>query len=82
MSKIKIDVNKKLTVKPENLFSATVKQLGNSGYVPIKKSFIGKDVYVIVKDDIKEEKWYEQILQNLRWNPMWALQEEVCRTFG
>jgi len=56
MSNIKIDVNKKLTVKPENLFSATVKQLGNSGYVPIKKSFIGKDVYVIIKDDIKKEK--------------------------
>jgi len=56
MTNIKIDVNKKLTVKPENLFSATVKQLGNSGYVPIKKSVIGKDVYIIVKDDIKEEK--------------------------
>jgi putative transposon-encoded protein len=56
MTKIKIDVTKKLSVKPENLFSATVKQLGNSGYVPVKKSFIGKDVYVIIKDDNKEEK--------------------------
>lgn len=56
MSNVKIDVTKKLTVKPENLFSATVKQLGNSGYVPIKKSFIGKDVYVIIKDDSKDEK--------------------------
>ena len=54
--KIKINVTKKLIVKPESLFVATIKPLGNGAYAPIKKSLIGKEVYVIIKDEVREEK--------------------------
>lgn len=53
---IKINVTKKLIVKPENLFVATIKPLGNGAYASVKKSFIGKEVYVIIKDEVKEEQ--------------------------
>ena len=53
---VKIKVEKKLTVKPEGLFEGTVKPLGNGGAILFKKRYIGKPVYVILKDDIKEEK--------------------------
>ena len=75
--KIKINVTKKLIVKPESLFVATIKPLGNGAYAPIKKSLIGKEVYVIIKDEVREEKWYKQILQNMCWAWMWTMQKEV-----
>lgn len=56
MSKdIKIKVEKKLSVKPEGLFEGTVKPLGNGGAILFKKRYIGKPVYVILKDDVREE---------------------------
>lgn len=53
---VKIKVEKKLTVKPEGLFEGVVKPLGNGAAILFKKRYIGKQVYVIIKDDIKEEK--------------------------
>lgn len=53
---VKIKVEKRLTVKPEGLFDGTVKPLGNGAAILFKKRYIGKQVYVILKDDIKEEK--------------------------
>ena len=53
---VKIKIGKTLYVKPECLNLATVKPLGNGACVLFKKRYIGKQVYVILKDDIKEEK--------------------------
>jgi len=53
---ININVKKKLTVKPENLFEGIVTPLGNGGAILFKKRYIGKQVYIILKDDAKEEQ--------------------------
>jgi putative transposon-encoded protein len=39
-----------ITIKPSQLFTGKVVKSGNGASISFKKRFIGKEVYVIVKD--------------------------------
>ena len=49
---IKINVAKTLHISPSAFFEGEVKHFGGDGaMIPFKKRFIGKKVYVIVRDE-------------------------------
>ena len=49
---IKVNVAKTLHISPSAFFGGEVKHFGGDGaMIPFKKRFIGKKVYVIVRDE-------------------------------
>lgn len=49
---IKINVAKTLNVSPGNFYEGEVKRFGGDGaMIPFKKRYIGRKVYIIVRDE-------------------------------
>jgi putative transposon-encoded protein len=45
-----IIVAETLEIKPDNLFTCKVVKSGNGASISFKKKFVGRDVYIIVKE--------------------------------
>jgi putative transposon-encoded protein len=46
----RIVVAETLEIKPNNLFTGKVVKSGNGGSISFKKKFVGREVYIIVKE--------------------------------
>lgn len=48
---MKVVINQTIDVKPEDIFSGVVVQTGNGAVIRFHKKFIGKKVYIILRDE-------------------------------